>query len=53
VKSAGELLQQAGIEVKVKAIGIAENEVKRTPLRTVGARIESGINTALASLDHF
>jgi beta-phosphoglucomutase-like phosphatase (HAD superfamily) len=53
VQHAGELLGEAGMEVRVQMYGIAQEETKIQALESVGALVFPDINTALANLEDF
>lgn len=53
VIKAGQLLEQEGLQVAVKSIGIATSEVKKAALAAEGAQVVSDINSALSRLDDF
>jgi beta-phosphoglucomutase-like phosphatase (HAD superfamily) len=53
VQEAGALLNNQGLNLEVKKIGIAEDPVKQSALSAQGATIFPDINVALTSLDNF
>jgi hypothetical protein len=53
VHEVGNLLNEKGLRVEVRKVGIAEEETKQAALSARGAEIFPDINQALASLDEF
>lgn len=51
VQNAADFLGEAGINIKVKKIGIATETVKKQALSAQGAEVFPDVNTALESLD--
>ncbi|MBN2044256.1 MAG: hypothetical protein JW757_04475 [Anaerolineales bacterium] len=52
-QAATSLLNQIGLEISVRKIGIAVQPAKINALQAVGAEVSSDLNQALAGLNHF
>jgi hypothetical protein len=53
LQSAGDTLNDLGLQVEVRKIGIAENGTKRAALAALGAVVYPDIDQALTSLEYF
>jgi len=52
VINAGQILNNAGIVVDIRALGVTKEKTKKTALESRGAKVFPDINAALFSLDH-
>jgi hypothetical protein len=53
IQKAGKILSKAGVNVNIRAIGIATEKSKINALEVQGARVYPDINSALADIEYF
>lgn len=53
VLSAGESLMEAGVDIRVRPIGIAKERTKQAALKSHGAQVFPDINSALKNIEYF
>ncbi len=53
VQNAGKALEKIGLDIKIKAVGITKEKIKKAALENQGVRVFSDINQALLHLEDF